>query len=97
MVPFDQGHQVLSEKLGLIVAQTPMQTGKYSLSPREKPFIKYIYSPKMDIDELVYNIGGILGLWFGLSIYHILILKNKNILSGLKKLFQQLESSFNCN
>ena len=37
----------------------------------EKPFMKYIYTPKMDIYQLVYEFGGIMALWFGLSAYSI--------------------------
>src|SRR5581483_11680024 len=37
----------------------------------EKPFIKFIYTPKMGIHQLVYESGGILGLWFGLCAYSI--------------------------
>jgi len=35
--------------------------------PSEKPHIKYIYSAKTDFDQLIYQIGGIIGLWFGSS------------------------------
>jgi len=44
--------------------------------PSEKQYIKYIYSQKMDFDQLIYQIGGIIGLWFGysaLSLMHLLI------------------------
>jgi hypothetical protein len=40
-----------------------------NLFPRDKSYLKYIYTPKMDVDQLVYNLGGILGFWFGLSAY----------------------------
>src|SRR5581483_2617244 len=44
-----------------------------SVFPSERPFLCYIYTPKMDIYQLVYDLGGIIGLWFGLSAYSILI------------------------
>ena len=46
---------------------------RFYLFPTERPFIKYIYTPKMEIDQLVYDLGGIIGLWFGLSAYSILL------------------------
>jgi len=49
------------------------------LFPSEKPFIKYIYTPKMDINQLVYDLGGIIALWFGLSAYSI-IMKSREII-----------------
>jgi hypothetical protein len=44
-------------------------TARIYLFPTEKPFIKYISVPKMDIDRLLYELGGIIGLWFGLFAY----------------------------
>src|SRR5437763_4134266 len=41
--------------------------------PTERAFIKYIYTPKMDVYQLVYDLGGIIGLWFGLSAYSIIL------------------------
>jgi hypothetical protein len=43
------------------------------LLPREKPYLAYIYIPKMDVDQLVYNLGGIMGMWFGISVYALLM------------------------
>jgi hypothetical protein len=37
--------------------------------PSESPFIRYILTPKSDINHLIYSLGGIAGLWFGLSAY----------------------------
>src|SRR5581483_8134220 len=49
-----------------------LNVSRFILFPSEKPFIKYIYTPKMDINQLVYNLGGIIALWFGLSVYSII-------------------------
>jgi len=50
-----------------------------NLFPDEKPYLAYIYTPKMDTHQLVYELGGIISLWFGLSAYSI-ILTTINIL-----------------
>jgi hypothetical protein len=53
--------------------------------PSEKPHIKYVYSAKMDFDQLIYKIGGIIGLWFGLSafsLFNSLIALWKRIISS---------------
>jgi hypothetical protein len=52
--------------------------------PKKSPHIGYIETLKTDFDRLIYNCGGILGLWFGitpvkaynLSLYSILFCKN---------------------
>ena len=52
--------------------------------PSKSPRIVYIETLKTDFNELIYNFGGILSLWFGLSpisatdlfIYFILLFKN---------------------
>jgi len=54
--------------------------------PSEKPYIKYVYSEKMDFDQLIYQIGGIIGLWFGssaLSLINSLIAVWKRIISKI--------------
>ena len=56
-----------------------LNVSRVTLFPSEKPFIKYIYTPKMDIYQLVYDLGGIIGLWFGLSAYSI-IMKSREII-----------------
>src|ERR1700723_3288833 len=56
-----------------------MNDSRFILFPSEKPFIKYIYTPKMDINQLVYDVGGIIALWFGLSAYSI-IMKSREII-----------------
>jgi len=43
-----------------------------SIIPHEKPYLSYIYTPKMDVDQLVYNLGGIASLWFGFSFFYLL-------------------------
>jgi hypothetical protein len=50
----------------------------------EEPYLSYIYTPVMDVDQLVYNVGGILTLWFGLSAYSI-ILRMISMLKNLNK------------
>jgi hypothetical protein len=53
--------------------------------PSEKPHIKYIYLAKMDFNHLIYQIGGIIGLWFGfsaLSLINSLIELWKSIISS---------------
>ena len=50
---------------------------------------KFIYYPKMDIDQLINNLGGTIGLWFGfsaLSIANFNQLKNYTI-QLIKSLF----------
>ena len=58
----------------VISSRNPINSSRIYVFPNEKPFIKYIYTPKMDIHQLVYDLGGIIGLWFGLSAYSILYL-----------------------
>ncbi len=38
-----------------------------NLIPLESPHINYIEILKIDIDQLIYTLGGLIGLWFGLS------------------------------
>ncbi len=45
----------------------------FRLFPLEKPHIKYTQTQKIDLNELFYQIGGTLGLWFGLSCYSFII------------------------
>ncbi len=40
--------------------------------PSEQPHVKYIYSQKMNFDQLIYQIGGIIGLWFGFSAFSLI-------------------------
>jgi hypothetical protein len=40
-----------------------------NIFPLDRAYLSYIYTPKMDVDQLVYNIGGILSLWFGFSAF----------------------------
>src|SRR5581483_11058418 len=56
-----------------------LNVSRFILFPSEKPFIKYIYTPKMDIIQLVYELGGIITIWFGLSAYSI-IMKSREII-----------------
>jgi hypothetical protein len=64
-------------------------SSRIRIFPREKPFIKYIYTPKMDYNQLIYDLGGIIGLWFGLSVYSTisdLWLLRRRILCNSKRL-----------
>jgi hypothetical protein len=36
--------------------------------PQKSPRITYIETLKIDFDHLIYNCGGVLGLWFGMSL-----------------------------
>jgi hypothetical protein len=38
-----------------------------NLIPKSLPLIKYSETFKTDFDNLIYNFGGLFGLWFGLS------------------------------
>jgi hypothetical protein len=40
---------------------------KVNLIPNDFPHIRFIETFKTDSNQLIYNLGGILGLWFGLS------------------------------
>ena len=40
---------------------------KLYLIPINSKHIRYLENFKSDINELIYNLGGIIGLWFGLS------------------------------
>ncbi len=74
-------------KCNSIHFNTKMETSKLlsnqtivELIPKKSPRIAYIETLKTDFDRLIYNIGGVLGLWFGLSPinaadYLLLILK----------------------
>ena len=62
-----------------------LKDSRFILFPSEKPFIKYIYTPKMDINQLVYDVGGIIALWFGLSAYSIIMKSREIIHSRMKK------------
>jgi hypothetical protein len=44
-----------------------LDTSILNIFASEKPYLSYIYTPKIDVDQLVYNLGGIISLWFGLS------------------------------
>ena len=41
--------------------------------PEEIPHIKLKHTPLMDYDQIIYNCGGIMGLWFGISAYGLVI------------------------
>jgi hypothetical protein len=45
--------------------------------PKKVSHFKYIETPKMSFDQLIYNCGGILGLWFGLSPKNLEFFKEK--------------------
>ena len=62
-----------------------LNVSRFILFPNEKPFIKYIYTPKMDIYQLVYDLGGIVALWFGLSAYSIIMKSLKIIHSRINE------------
>src|SRR5437879_442235 len=55
--------------------------------PKEMPNIQYIYTPKNDIYQLIYNLGGIACLWFGIS--------GKSILLSLLKLYSNAPLIYN--
>jgi len=40
--------------------------------PKNSLHFEYIETLKMNFDQLIYNCGGVLGIWFGLSIVKIL-------------------------
>ena len=72
------------------VENSLLNESRFILFPSEKPFIKYIYTPKMDINQLVYDLGGIIALWFGLSAYSI-------IMKSLKIIHFGINEAKNCN
>jgi hypothetical protein len=39
----------------------------WNLYPKKTPRIAYIETLKTDLDRLIYNCGGVFGLWFGLT------------------------------
>jgi hypothetical protein len=47
------------------------------ITPKNSPHIKYIETLKMDFNKLIYDCGGTLGLWFGLSPLSLEFLKEK--------------------
>ena len=62
-----------------------LNVSRFILFLSEKPFIKYIYTPKIDIHQLVYDVGGIIALWFGLSAYSIIIKSLKIVHSRINE------------
>lgn len=42
-------------------------TKKINLFPMNTPHIKYVETLKLDLNQLIYTVGGIIGFWFGLS------------------------------
>jgi len=67
-----------------------------NIFPHEKPYLSYIYTPKMDVDQLVYNIGGILSLWFVFSAFSIinsLIERFKNFSSKIMSVKRKIRKN----
>jgi hypothetical protein len=52
------------------------------LIPKKTPLIAYIETFKTDFDRLIYNCGGIFGLWFGLT-----PVKTVDLIQGLSSIF----------
>jgi len=68
-----------------------------NIFPREKPYLSYIYTPKMDVDQLVYNIGGILSLWFGFSAFSFIISLIECFKNFSSKIIKYFSARFNRN
>jgi len=60
-----------------------VNTSRYFIFLSEKSSVKYIYTPKTDIYRLVYELGGVLGLWFGFSAYSICVSSSLTFLNAL--------------
>jgi hypothetical protein len=64
---------------------------KLNLIPAEFPHFRFVETLKLDVNQLVYNLGGIIGLWFGLSpvsiAYFLTILRSNlnNFIAFYKK------------
>jgi len=65
-----------------------------NIIPTESPFIRYILTPKSDFDQLIYNLGGLAGLWLGLSAYASLMRVFLLLLKLKQKLVNQFMSYF---
>ncbi len=69
---------------------------RIEIIPDNSPHIKYIETLQTDINQLIYNLGGIIGLWFGLSpkqipdIFLNLLHLLKALVNSLHKLLLQL-------
>ncbi len=78
-------------------------TKKINLFPMNIPHIKYVETLKLDLNQLIYTVGGIVGFWFGLSPKEMpdLILYLTNLLKLLiiwlyRAIFKILKSCFHC-
>jgi hypothetical protein len=75
-------------------------SNKIEIIPENSPHVKYIETLQTDINQLIYNLGGIIGLWFGLSPKQIPDLfinvthSSKALLISFYKLFIYLLSFF---
>jgi hypothetical protein len=77
-------------------------TKKINLFPMNTPHIKYVETLKLDLNQLIYTVGGIIGFWFGLSPkIPDLILYSTNLFKLLiillyRKIFKYLKFCFDC-
>ncbi len=65
---FEQTHQTLQS----VNNETILE-----IIPKKLSHFKYIETPKMSFEQLIYNCGGILGLWFCLSPKNLEFFKEK--------------------
>jgi hypothetical protein len=70
----DQCNKICKPKCNSLNFDTKIQVSKHvsnetilEIIPTKSPRIAYIETLKTDFDRLIYNCGGILGLWFGIT------------------------------
>jgi hypothetical protein len=66
--------KICEQKCNFVNFDTKIEVSKHDsnktilkLMPKKTPRIAYIETLKTDFNQLVYNVGGILGLWFRIS------------------------------
>jgi hypothetical protein len=64
---------------------------KLNLIPIEFPHLRFIETFKLDMNGLIYNLGGVIVLWFGLSSVSLVYLVTNMKVSNLKKIISILK------
>ena len=70
----EQCQKICKPKCNSLNFDTKIQVSKQvsnktilEIIPKKSPHIAYIETLKTDFDRLIYNCGGVLGLWFGIT------------------------------
>ncbi len=84
--------QCLVSKFSTVYFQSMIETfnsinkTKLNLIPIEFPHLRFIETFKLDMNELIYNLGGVINLWFGLSPVSLVYLVTNMKVSNSKKM-----------